>query len=663
MPIGKCGRNKTMFLESIQVKNYRLLRDVTIDLDQHTTIIVGRNNAGKTSLMSLIEKVTRGEELSFNDYPIISRNSVYCATEEYLKGNIKFEELVKKIEVPMIQFAINYDLDDPNDLLGALSPFIIDTDVNETSAIISARYCFVITQENFDELFEETNESGEVVQFTQEQIKKIVRKNFSLFFKLMVEALNPMDDTDKQIKTVGELNNLFPVYVIRAERGMDESENFSKNPLSPILSRLLKPDFEIGTSGLQDEVTKLKTLVDEVNMGVEEKANSLLADILDKSVDFGYPNAEELKLRAITRISLDEQIKNQTDLAYIAEGFEEELPSTYNGLGYKNLIKIEFELAEFARTIAEDSEASIPLLFLEEPESHMHPQLQQTFVKFLTDFLDNLSTKKIQVLLTTHSSHIANAVPFNQIRYVQKCQNRVEYKDLSIFHKENEKNADFIHKYLTLHRCDLFFADKAILIEGTSERLLLPDMITKCSSLYTSGKPHLPSQYCSIIEVGGAYAHIFCPFMEFLGIPTLIITDIDSVDQSGKKEYVSSGKKSSNATVNWWVRRSLKLKDNDEISLENIINLTDNQKTNGISHIEFQTEENGICGRSLEESIKNVNRVIFNLSDNPTEKDIDFSDKKSDFALNLLFENNNYEVPEYIKKGLCWLDKHSAINE
>jgi predicted ATP-dependent endonuclease of OLD family len=89
-------------------------------------------------------------------------------------------------------------------------------------------------------------------------------------------------------------------------------------------------------------------------------------------------------------------------------------------LGYKNLIKIVFALAGFSKEIANNIEIVVPLLFLEGPESHMYPQLQQTFVKFFTKVLNKISTKTIQVLLTTHSSHIANAVSFNQIRYIQK---------------------------------------------------------------------------------------------------------------------------------------------------------------------------------------------------------------------------------------------------
>ena len=72
---------------------------------------------------------------------------------------------------------------------------------------------------------------------------------------------------------------------------------------------------------------------------------------------------------------------------------------------------------------------------------------------------------------------------------------------------------DFIQKYLNLSRCDLFFADKVIFVEGASERLLLPDMIDKCDKegLFNPETYKLSAQYYALIEIGGAYAYKFIP--------------------------------------------------------------------------------------------------------------------------------------------------------
>lgn len=153
--------------------------------------------------------------------------------------------------------------------------------------------------------------------------------------------------------------------------------------------------------------------------------------------------------------------------------------------------------------------------------THMHPQMQHTFAGYLQTFLSKISDVHIQTFLTSHSAHIANTMDFSNIRYAQKTKRGVVYKDLGTFGAEDSENMDFIKKYLTLSRCDLFFADKVIFVEGASERLLVPDMIEKCNKLglFAPITYKLPAQYYALIEIGGAYAYKFIPFVRFWGFP------------------------------------------------------------------------------------------------------------------------------------------------
>ena len=263
---------------------------------------------------------------------------------------------------------------------------------------------------------------------------------------------------------------------------------------------------------------------------------------------------------------------------------------------------------------------------------------------------------------------------FAKVRYAQKSNIGVIYKNLNTFAQANSENVDFIRKYLTLTKCDLFFADKAIFVEGASERLLLPDMIEKCETAGEFGpcKYPLSAQYYALIEIGGAYAHKFIPFIEFLGVPCLILTDLDSVadrvNKSGKvvkkSVVVSQGETTSNETIKWWFRRNKGLPENDtsKIDLTEITSMTTDDKTRGKCHIEFQTAESGLCGHSLEEAIRNVNRKHYDLGDGISEDDLEFKGKsKTDFALDLIYECPDYCVPEYIKSGLTWLNNQRVL--
>jgi len=294
----------------------------------------------------------------------------------------------------------------------------------------------------------------------------------------------------------------------------------------------------------------------------------------------------------------------------------------------------------------------------------MHPQMQRAFAEYLEKFLQAITDVHIQTFLTSHSAHITNTVDFSKIRYAKRTNSGVIYKNLQTFANENPENVSFIKKYLTISRCDLFFADKIIFVEGASERLLLPDMIEKSvkEGLFDSQKYKLPAQYYAIIEIGGAYAYRFIPFVIFLGVPCLILTDIDSTNDERKKAFVSEGTTTSNSTIKWWMRKLKVIPEEDTIALPDVIALNDEEKTIDNCHIEFQTEEQGLCGRSLEEALINVNRSHYRLSDMPSEVDLEFKEKsKTDFALNLIYDNPNYAVPTYIKNGLVWLNNQKVL--
>lgn len=129
-----------MQLSKIRIKNYRLLIDAELEVDPKTTLIVGRNNTAKTSCFSCIGNVLEGKTVSFNDYPLFRREDFYAKIALFMEKKLSYEELCKQIEVVSIDFLVDYSLDDPDDNLGALSPFIIDVDVNTTTALIRAEY-------------------------------------------------------------------------------------------------------------------------------------------------------------------------------------------------------------------------------------------------------------------------------------------------------------------------------------------------------------------------------------------------------------------------------------------------------------------------------------------------------------------------------------------
>ena len=661
-----------MQLAKIRIKNYRLLVDAELEVDPKTTLLVGRNNTAKTSCFECIGKVLDGTQFSFNDYPLLKRENLYTDFASFMAKEITFEDLCERLEPISIEFLVDYSLDAPEDNLGALSPFIIDVDVDTTTALIRAEYKLKADEKSIWKILEPSYYVNGIFS-PDDDVHNAIISSFHKLFEMTIYAINPKNAEDKQIKKQKELSELFPFHIIQAERRLGE-DGTQDNSLSSLISDFFDMSEDELDPSVSEKVKELRVIVETANKNVQQQSDSILSALVSNAVGFGYPNGEELQLGITTQLNIDDQIKNQTQLSYTAGTSNERLPSTYNGLGYKNLIKMEFLLAAFAKKVEKCGDACIPLLFIEEPESHMHPQMQHAFAEYLEAFLAKITSIGIQTLLTSHSAHIANTMVFSKIRYAQKTKTGVIYKNLNTFAEENSSNIDFIRKYLTITKCDLFFADKAIFVEGASERLLLPDMIDKCAKAgnFDSQEYKLPAQYYALVEIGGAYAYKFIPFAEFLGIPCLILTDLDSVSgqkgANGRIYYssvpVSRGETTSNETLKWWVRKKKEIPedDNTQIALTDITSMSPADKTRCRCHIEFQTTENGLCGHSLEEAIRNVSRTDYGLGDTPTEDDLEFSGKKkTDFALNLICECEDYAVPAYIKNGLVWLNDQQVL--
>ena len=129
------------------------------------------------------------------------------------------------------------------------------------------------------------------------------------------------------------------------------------------------------------------------------------------------------------------------------------------------------------------------LVLIEEPEVHLHTQVQQVFIRQAHKILRNhgdLGASKnfvTQMVVSTHSSHIAHECEFDSLRYFRRLPGGQKAIPTScVVNLENAFGADpdtkrFVTRYLRVTHCDLFFADAAVLIEGPAERILVPNFV------------------------------------------------------------------------------------------------------------------------------------------------------------------------------------------
>lgn len=678
-----------MRIRNIQVRFFRLLANIDINLEDDITLVVGRNNTGKTSLLEVIKSFTSGDDsISFEDFSQASYNIFKNLYKEYVKTLVPGisdedkEAIENKIleQFPKIQLQIEFVYDKAKDSLVELSEFITDLDPERNDACVLLSY-------------ETINGLGLMKMFHNREEKEIelipyLKINLKSFYRLKCYAKDVKSNYLREIELgyKDKIKKVVSFEDIQALRVLDDKKNDKNKTLASGFSKYYNERDKTDTN-VQAVESKLK----EVSKDLKEKYDAVLVKILDDLKKFGAKTPI-----VIPDITIDSEFDSEAvirnNIKYYYKQEDINLPESYNGLGYSNLIYMILELASFIERFrnAKDKKVSEFLtVLIEEPEAHMHPQMQQVFISQIKQIIKDAQKEGIivQLLITSHSSHILSEAGidsekgFKRIRYFNREEKGVQVQDFNALKISNEKNtARFLKQYLTLHKSDLFFSDKVIIVEGTTERMLMPQLIKKSA-------PSLATEYVSILEVGGAYTHKFKEILEFLKLKTLVITDIDSVNPANDNKRCpvnngANGEETSNQTLKDWIPQKATISDLIACQEEDKIEST-------IIRVAYQTSENGSIGRSFEEAFINKNRALIeseytteegeqkqvkNLFSFGRVKSLELirgttsfdlaptsSSAKTNFAFDVMSfpedEALKWNVPAYIDEGLKWLVK------
>ena len=665
-----------MFISKIKIKNFRLLKDTTLSLNedekQVLSLLIGRNNSGKTSFIMLFDKFYRNESFKFNfyDFSTSLRDQIY---------KINDTTVIEDLSIQMI-LEIKYDA---KDSLENISDFILDLDP-DTNIVKILFECSIDKNKLIKDLFQV---KGNKEKYIEKNLSNyLIERNIYVFEnETDLEVANRGNLVKKDISSI---RNLINFQVIHAKRNVSSSETngSGKRALSEMTTQYFNKEHKESSV----DFFEINDAIATMDSTLDEKYKTHFEPFLDNAKRFLDIN----DLRVISDLESKQLFTNHSKIVY-GDG-SNNLPEHLNGLGYLNILYLLLQI-EVKKKYFLDEKKDINLLFIEEPEAHTHPQMQYVFSQEIQKIIKEINDKvNLQTFISTHSSHIVSQCNFSDLRYFKLKEGNINiknfYTDLEVKYKGEEEYFKFLKQYLTLYSSELFFAEKIIFIEGTTEKMLLPYFISQYDKLVKTSENKISSQNISIIEVG-ANSKVFKHFLEFLEIKTLIITDIDTTKleiipaTSVNKEsssyngcQVSEGENTSNYSIKEFLNIPEKTK------ITEIAEWFKKLKTNSLqddSHyikIAYQIEEIEYHARSFEDAFISINlKEIVKYKDDlngiqnkPKLLDTrtDFyeltsevlkANGKSDFASSLLYLALTGEVewktPLYIVEGLKWIAK------
>ena len=217
----------------------------------------------------------------------------------------------------------------------------------------------------------------------------------------------------------------------------------------------------------------------------------------------------------------------------------EELPFALNGLGYNNLIFTSATLG----MLRLNPQFSFRSILVEEPEAHLHPQLQMLLLKHLADVASNHEGNEVQVIASSHSPILASQAPIDSVVSVHEVDGKVSAVSVCSI-TIDDKIKKKLQRYLDATRGELFFARRILMVEGIAEALLVP-VLAKISGV------NLKESSVTVLNADGINFNAFIPLFgtEGLRVPVVILADGDAKKIGGEMSATAAGLKALESDV------------------------------------------------------------------------------------------------------------------
>lgn len=731
-----------MKIKHIDIQNFRKLKSCRVDFHEKQTIFVGANNSGKTSAMNAMMLFLKAQRLDTRDFTLSLWSEIEKIGMEWLAADAKtppdlrlelwqgiLPQLDVWLEVNAGEFHYVAQIIPTLDWKGGLLGVRLRYQPKDTESFYKD---FTTAFKAAQDAKKGSNSGLKLWPSTMlDFLEKRLHHHFEVSaYVLDPEKLNysengialpqPLPATSLPLSS-DPFKGLVKIDQINAQRGFSDanSEGLARKNLSAQLRKYFSAHLDPAVLPDPSDIAALQA-IEDAKGAFDEKLKTSFQGPLSELSALKYPGFGNPNITISTAVNPIDGIDHESAVLFDVLGDEDNphngprLPEHYNGLGYQNLISMVFKLIGFrdewmqvgkkGKQIEATSQGfefePLHLIMIEEPEAHLHAQVQQVFIREAYRVLrshPNLKEKKkftTQLVVSTHSSHVAHEVDFGCLRYFKRNPSVTlgdvptsTVVNLSKTFGNEKKTTQFATRYLKTTHCDIFFADAAILVEGSAERMLVPHFIRGAKY------PGLVNSYISILEIGGSHAHRLRPLLEQLGLITLVITDLDSVECIDKKRIKrrpekGKGYETGNDSLRNWLPQ--------ETDLDTLLALAPEKKVDPdfpiriayqfprtINFVENSNTTTEVIPYTFEDALvfedvtqfrklkgKQLMGSLIKAIGLPTPEEASAAmfkslrtGDKAEFSLHLLFNvaPENLKVPLYIAEGLDWLNSQLNV--
>ncbi len=472
-----------MYIEKFIIKNFRGIEDITLTFNKGLNVLIGENNAGKTAIIDALRVC-----LSYGN----QRRDIYISQSDFHIDKNTISDVKSDIE-----FHLHFHIDNPeetgwfNDLLSVQEDGIQDLQLH-------FRYSLDENDRVKYKVWGGTNEG-----------QAIAPEVLFLIYHVHLDALR---DSEQYLRPIRG-NRLGQLYANIQIDPDNETDQEKKRELAKKVREAVDND--------ADWVTHVAKGKEKINEHLKETS------FTDKQqqVDISFLPFDFNKL--VNNLKIQMPIYSN-DLLEGDPAKQKHFDLYQNGLGYNNLIYTATVLGDLKQRKELQKETYVALL-IEEPEAHLHPQLQNLFF----NYLNKLDTEQgFQIFISSHSPTITAKSNLRSVIVLQNQENKIHALSLTKSGL-SDTNHKYLHKFLDVTKSQLFFSNGAILVEGISEALLMPVFSRIVGNEYDIDKAGI-----ELVNLNGvAFSHFANLFNnedenKNLKIRCSIITDDDTADEN-----------------------------------------------------------------------------------------------------------------------------------